>query len=336
MSIPFSQLMQQRVILVGGKGGVGKTTVSAAMAVKAATALNKKVLLVSTDPAHSLSDVFGRSIGSAPVHILHHLHALELDPEKEVDLYLDRVLAQMRRYAGPDQIHELQRHLRLSRLSPGAQEAALLERMAQLLRDGVNDYDLIIFDTAPTGHTLRLLSLPEVMAAWTDGLLKHNKRSEQLGKVLAHLSPGKDVNNIFKSPHETKHADLDDKSQELVQTLEARQSLFHHARRVLHDPKLSSFIFVLTAERLPVLETERAVQSLNDIGVNVAGLVINRLLPPHLEGSFWQAHLTRQTSYLQQIEQGLGNLPQHRLWLQEQEIQGVDALEQFAAGLSDY
>ncbi|MEZ2720795.1 ArsA family ATPase [Paenalcaligenes hominis] len=336
MSIPFSQLMQQQVILVGGKGGVGKTTVSAAMAVKAATTFNKHVLLVSTDPAHSLSDVFGRSVGSTPVHLLQRLHALELDPEKEVDLYLDRVLAQMRRYAGPDQIHELQRHLRLSRLSPGAQEAALLERMAQLLHDGLNEYDLIIFDTAPTGHTLRLLSLPEVMAAWTDGLLRHNKRSEQLGKVLAHLSPGKDVNNIFKSPHQTKHADLDEKSQELVQTLEARQSLFHHARRVLHDPKLASFIFVLTAERLPILETERAVQSLNDIGVNVAGLVINRLLPPQLEGGFWQAHLTRQNNYLQQIEQRLGKLPQHHLWLQEQEIQGAEALEQFAEGLADH
>ncbi|MEZ2742539.1 ArsA family ATPase [Paenalcaligenes hominis] len=334
MTIPFSQLMQQRVILVGGKGGVGKTTVSAAIAVKAAAAFNKNVLLVSTDPAHSLSDVFGRAIGSKAVHLQHHLHALELDPEKEVDLYLERVLSQMRRYAGPDQIHELQRHLRLSRLSPGAQEAALLERMAQLLQHGLDEYDLIIFDTAPTGHTLRLLSLPEVMAAWTDGLLKHNKRSEQLGKVLAHLSPGKDVNNIFKSPHETKHAGLDEKSQELVHTLEARQSLFHHARRVLHDPKLASFIFVLTAERLPVLETERAVQSLKDIGVNVAGLIINRLLPPQLEGGFWQAHLTRQHDYLQQIEQRLGQLPQHHLWLQEQEIQGPEALEQFAAGLS--
>src|SRR5690606_25834401 len=107
-------------------------------------AFNKNVLLVSTDPAHSLSDVFGRAIGSKAVHLQHHLHALELDPEKEVDLYLERVLSQMRRYAGPDQIHELQRHLRLSRLSPGAQEAALLERMAQLLQHGLDEYDLII------------------------------------------------------------------------------------------------------------------------------------------------------------------------------------------------
>lgn len=330
----FSQLLQQRVLLIGGKGGVGKTTVSASIALCAAQQHGKRVLLISTDPAHSLSDVFGREIGSSEVHLTENLYGLELDPEKEVDAYLDRVLAQMRRYAGPDQIHELQRHLRLSRLSPGAQEAALLERMAQLLQTGFEKYDLLIFDTAPTGHTLRLLSLPEVMAAWTDGLLKHNQRSEHLGKVLSHLSPGKDVNNLFKSPHETKHAGLDDRGQELARTLEARQSLFHHARRILHDANQSSFVFVLTAERLPVLETERAVKSLFDIGVNVAGLIINRLLPPHLEGGFWQAHLQRQKEYLQQIDDYFGSLPQQHLFLQEQEIQGIAALQRFAEDLS--
>lgn len=331
MSLNLHTLLAKKVLLVGGKGGVGKTTISAALAVYAAA--QRRVLLVSTDPAHSLSDVFGRPIGSKPIHMTENLHTLELDPEKEVDAYLDRVLGQMRRYAGPDQIQELQRHLRLSRLSPGAQEAALLERIAQLLDTGFTDYDLIIFDTAPTGHTLRLFTLPEVMAAWTDGLLKHNQRSEQLGKVLSHLSPGRDLSNPLKDPQQEKHHELDDRGQQLAQTLATRQSLFHRTRRLLHDASATSFLFVLTPERLPVLETERAVNSLNEVDLHVAGLVINRVLPAHLEGGFWQNHLQRQQQYLTEIKQRLGQLPQRQILLQEQEIQGLTALKEFAEQL---
>lgn len=329
MSLDLHALLAKKVLLVGGKGGVGKTTVSAALAVYAAS-IGSRVLLVSTDPAHSLSDVFGRHIGSKTINMAENLHTLELDPEKEVDDYLERVLGQMRRYAGPDQIHELERHLRLSRLSPGAQEAALLERIAQLLDTSFKDYDLIIFDTAPTGHTLRLFTLPEVMAAWTDGLLKHNQRSEQLGKVLAHLSPGRDLSNPFKDPQQEKNPDLDDRGQQLAQTLAARQSLFHRTRRLLHDASASSFLFVLTPERLPVLETERAVNSLREVGLDVAGLIINRVLPDHLQGGFWQNHLQRQKQYLLEIDQKFNSLPRHQLLLQEQEIQGVTALQNFA------
>src|SRR5690625_7403727 len=102
-------------------------------------------------------------------------------------------------------------------------DAALIERISQLLDDGLKTYDLIIFETAPTGHTLRLLSLPEVIAAWTDGLLRHNQRSEQLGKVLSHLTPGRGVDNVLKGPQDPTREGLDDKSRRLAQTRQAAQ-----------------------------------------------------------------------------------------------------------------
>src|SRR5690554_5179869 len=117
--LDISRLITERkLIMVGGKGGVGKTTVSSALAVAAANT-GRRVLLISTDPAHSLSDSFNRSIGGQITRMAPNLDALELDPEAESAAYLDRVMQQMRRFAGPDQINELQRQLRLGAQSPG-------------------------------------------------------------------------------------------------------------------------------------------------------------------------------------------------------------------------
>lgn len=323
---------QKRLLLVGGKGGVGKTTVSAALAVNTAER-GRRVLLVSTDPAHSLSDAFGRAIGNAPVTVAPNLAVLEIDPDAEVDAYLDRVLAQMRRYAGPDQIHELQRHLRLSRQSPGAQEAALLERLAELMQTGLDDYDVLIFDTAPTGHTLRLLSLPEVMAAWTEGLLRHNKRSQHLGSVLSHLTPGRSVDNPAADPGQHTLEDLDDKGKELAETLLRRQRLFHRTRRLLADRERTAFLFVLTPERLPILETERAVQSLLDSDIPVAGAVVNRVLPETPDNAFWAVRHERQARHLDDLQQRLANISKIALPLQQDDIEGLDSLSAFGQQL---
>lgn len=332
--LDISQLIvDKRLLMVGGKGGVGKTTVSAALAVAAADS-GRRVLLVSTDPAHSLADAFDRPIGNTPTMLWPNLTALELDPDTEVDAYLERVFAQMRRYVGPDQVNELQRQLRLSSQSPGAQEAALLERISRLIDDSRKDYDLLIFDTAPTGHTLRLLSLPEVMAAWTDGLLKHNKRSEKLGKALAHLTPGRSVDNPLTDPNEHALEDLDPRSRELTETLLARQRLFQRTRRVLSDAGHTAFLFVLTPERLPILETERAISALRSAAVPVAGAIINRLLPKTEDNRFWANRSERQQRHLDDIERRLGNIPQLRLPLFADDIQGLESLQVFARHLS--
>lgn len=332
MTLDLQALIGQRkLLLVGGKGGVGKTTVSASLAVAAAES-GRRVLLVSTDPAHSLADALGRPIGDQPVTVAPDLTVLEIDPDTEIDAYLDRVLAQMRRYAGPDQVNELQRHLRLSRQSPGAQEAALMERLAQLLHDEQQTYDLLVLDTAPTGHTLRLLSLPEIMAAWTEGLLRHNKRSQHLGSVLSHLTPGRSVDNVAGDPGAHSLEDLDDKGKELAQTLLRRQHLFRHTRRLLSDPERSAFLFVLTPERLPILETERAIQALLENDIPIAGAIVNRVLPPALDSEFWAARRERQLKHLEDIDARLP-VPRLLVTLEQDDIQGLDALSAFGRKL---
>ena len=322
-------LQHRRLLMVGGKGGVGKTTTAAAIACRAADA-GRKVLLVSTDPAHSLGDAFARTIGNRVTVMAPNLNALELDPDEEVDRYLDKVSAQMRRFAGPDQFRELEKQLRLSRQSPGAQEAALLERVSQIIDEETRVYDLVIFDTAPTGHTLRLLSLPEVMAAWTQGLLKHNHKAQQLGKVLDHLTPGKDLDSPMQDPGKHANQHLDPRSQQIADTLLARQRLFHRARRQLSDPEKTGFLFVMTPEKLPILETRRAVDSLKESGIPVSGIIINRVLPDNVDGAFFAARLNTQQRHLDDIDLQFSNLATLRIPLQEDDVQGIDAIRMFA------
>ncbi|WP_345859401.1 ArsA family ATPase [Shewanella algae] len=331
----MAQLTDKRILWVGGKGGVGKTTVSSSLALLAA-GRGKKVLLVSTDPAHSLSDAFAKQIGDHCTRLAPNLDALEIDPDEEVRQHLDRVSQQLKSFTRPEMFTEIERQMRLTRQSPGAQEAALLERIAKTLESGLGEYDLIIFDTAPTGHTLRLLSLPEAMAAWTQGMLSANQKSEKLGAMLSHLTPGRgrDVDNPFDDPAEHATAGMAPRNKAIAETLLARQRLLQRTRELIKDPQQTGLLFVLTAEKLPILETRRAVASLQAEQLPLAGLVVNRLLPPEADGSFLAKRRQQEAVHLEEIDVNLSKLPRFRLPLKETDIQGLSGLEQMATELA--
>ncbi|HBN15041.1 MAG TPA: arsenic-transporting ATPase, partial [Pseudohongiella sp.] len=176
----------RQILFFGGKGGVGKTTVSAATALAAADQ-GKNVLLVSTDPAHNLGHLFDRRIGPKPVKLASGLDGLELDPEKTVDRHLEEVTAALRRMMPAHLSGEIDKHMELSRDAPGMQEAAMLERIAEVIEQA-SDYDLVVFDTAPSGHTARLMALPEMMSAWTEGLIKRRDKADSFSAVLKSLA----------------------------------------------------------------------------------------------------------------------------------------------------
>lgn len=320
-------LFKRQLLWVGGKGGVGKTTTAASLGVLAAER-GLQCLVVSTDPAHSLGDAFNLTLDDRPKRILPNLDAMEIDPDSEVDAHLNRVIQQMQHFAAPEMLEELKRQMQLTRQSPGTQEAALLERLAKLITDPKSAYDLIIFDTAPTGHTLRLMSLPEAMAAWTDGLLAHNKKSSELGKVLQHLTPksGKDLDSPFGEPEQDRFSELDRKGKEVAEVLLKRRQLFYQAREIIENQDKNAFLFVMTPEKLPLLETQRAVSALKQVGIPVAAILVNRVLPETADGEFLKARRDQEALYLEQIEQSFSHLPCPRLPLMPTDIQGVEQL----------
>ena len=165
-------LFNREVIFFGGKGGVGKTTCASAVALTASRS-GKRVLLVSTDPAHSTSDIFQCRIGPQPAEIQPGLHAMEIDASTETQQYVAHVKDQIATLFGHAILKAAHHQIDLAATMPGAEEVALCDRMGALIRGEDERFDRIVFDTAPTGHTLRLIRMPELMEAWIKALSRH-------------------------------------------------------------------------------------------------------------------------------------------------------------------
>lgn len=319
------QLANQPIKFIGGKGGVGKTTTAAALASHYA-GKQQKTLVVSTDPAHSLGDVLNVQLNNEATAITPYLDAIELNPDTIVDQHFSQVERTIKAYANPDMMPKIREHLRLSKSAPGAQEAAMLESMCQhLVTAASGNYEHIIFDTAPTGHTLRLLVLPEMMGAWTDGLLAQQRRQAKLRSVTNHL----DSHNQKHQKHDVANPFAQKKSdrwEQAVSVLEKRKQLFRQAGQLLHNRTKTAIVLVMTADVLPLAETRRAIEQLEDSKLTPAAIVINQLIKPTQSDEFWQRRADRQQQLMQDIEQSFVRYPLYPIYLQQTDIRGTDAL----------
>ncbi len=250
------------LIFLGGKGGVGKTTMSATLAVGLARR-GRRVCLVSTDPAHNLGYLFKRPVGPQPVLIAPNLHAIELDPQETVTDHLSQVGAFLSAVLPRGGKAEIARHLERSRHTPGMVDAALLEKLARLTEAIGRDYDHLLLDTAPTGHTLTLLSLPEMMTAWTDGMIANRVESDRFTARARELASGRPT----EEPRSVAIRDV----------LNQRREHFTRLRALITDPEATAFLAVTTPERMPVLETHALGQALIKGGIPLGGIIVNRI-----------------------------------------------------------
>ncbi len=306
MLLSMRSLIEKRVLFFGGKGGVGKTTCASAMAVTASQA-GKRVLLVSTDPAHSTSDMFERPIGPEPVQLLPNLHGLEIDGEFESQRYVANVKEQIRGLFGHHILKEATRQIDLAASMPGAEEMALFDRIGGLIRGEDERFDLIVFDTAPTGHTLRLIRMPELMEAW--------------------------IRALSKSRHAMLGIEQDDSTDPVMLKLAERLENLREFRARLLSPRISAFVLVLVAERLPIEETARAIEQLKEAGVTIGGLVVNRVLPESSPDPFLRSRHDQEVIYLDEIEKRFKSYARVRVPQLPSDVHGITTLERLAGHL---
>ncbi|CAN5208418.1 TRC40/GET3/ArsA family transport-energizing ATPase [soil metagenome] len=306
-------LLTRPVLLLGGKGGVGKTTVAAAAALELA-GRGQRVLLASTDPAHSTSDLLGTAIGPEPTSVAPGLDVVEVDAAAAVGRLVDAVKEDVVSRVSREVLPAVHRHLDLARHSPGTVESAMLDALVDLLDLVPGTYDRLVIDTAPTGHTLRLLALPQVVGDWVGGLVKVRQRASGMERILRNMA-GRD------GPAEDP----------LLGRLRARQERYAAART--HLAQDAAVWPVLVPERLPIEETARAVQTLRGAGLHVAGLVVNRVLPAEADGVFLAARRKQQTEHLAEISMRFADLPQVEVPQQSRDVVGVEGLGPIRAAL---
>ncbi|SMO84014.1 ArsA family ATPase [Melghirimyces algeriensis] len=305
-------LERERITFFGGKGGVGKTTCSVAYAVALAQR-GYQTLLVSTDPAHSLGDLLELKTAAEPVHVTAHLWVQEIDPEKVSQQYIEEVKQNMKGLAAPGVLREAERQMDFALASPGADEAALFDAMVSVILAAESDYDRIVFDTAPTGHTLRLLTLPELMGVWVEGMLSRRKKTQELHRMFQHVSRGSE-----------------EPKDRVYELLERRKNRYTSARKRLLNPKITSFYFVLNPERLSILESEKAMKLLKKYGVPVSGILVNRVIPDDADGTFLAGRRAIENGYLQEIEKRFAKLSRTVIPLYPDEIRGLNGVERVA------
>ncbi|KAK9233978.1 anion-transporting ATPase-like domain-containing protein [Lipomyces kononenkoae] len=268
-----------RWIFVGGKGGVGKTTTSCSLAVQLAQQRNN-VLLISTDPAHNLSDAFGQQFGkeARKVEGIPNLSAMEIDPSGSIQEMIDQANAQN------NGMSNIMQDLAFS--IPGVDEAMSFAEVMKQVKS--TDFDVIVFDTAPTGHTLRFLSFPTVLEK---ALAKVSELSGRFGPML---------NGLLGQAGAGGGAGPDG---DMFAKLESMRATINEVNTQFKDPDLTTFICVCIPEFLSLYETERMIQELSSYHIDVHCIVVNQLLYPAKSSTCAQcnARFKMQQKYVEQI-----------------------------------
>ncbi|MCI0543203.1 MAG: TRC40/GET3/ArsA family transport-energizing ATPase [Actinobacteria bacterium] len=293
-----------RIVLVTGKGGVGKTTVAAATALAAADA-GHRVLVTSTDPAHSLSDALEVGLGSDPTPVSTRFHGQQIDTRLQLDRYwgsIRRQLIDVLDWGGAAGI-EAEEFL----IFPGMDELFALIEVNRHARSGV--FDVVVVDCAPTAETLRLLSLPEVLSWYFEKVLPTERRIMRAARPLL-----------------SRITDLPIPEDEVFNAAQSIFEAVEGVRELMSKPEITSARLVVNPEKMVIDEARRTYSYLGLFGYGVDGVIVNRVLPEMVADPYFERWRTIQKGHLDAVDDAFADVPRLRLRLFDDEMVGLDRL----------
>lgn len=297
-----------RVILYTGKGGVGKTTVAAATAVRCAQ-LGQRTLVISTDAAHSLGDSLDREVGESPTEIAPHLWAQEINALRELESHWDRIHVYLSTLFSSQGVNDIVAEEMAS--PPGMEEVASLMQIRRHKEEG--QFDTLVVDCAPTGETLQLLAFPDVARWYLQRLFPASRAVMKVARpvVQPFVSIPLPPDDIFG--HVRK----------LLLDLESMKS-------ILGDPRTCTVRLVLNLEKMVLKEAQRAFTYLSLYDYLTDLVVVNRVLPPEVKDGYFASWQRIQQRYNRSVESLFDPIPIRRSKLFDHEILGVDRLSELA------
>lgn len=305
-----------KYILFGGKGGLGKTTLSAATAYWLAKR-GKKVIVFSTDPQASLTDIFERNIfGKGEVEIAPNLFALEIDADKRIAMYQEEIRRKIIEMYG-EVPKEVDDYIKASAAEPAMAESATFDAMVELMTGGA--YDYYIFDMMPHGHAIRFLSMAEILDRWVDKIVETRKKADEYGDVAAVLSG---------------RGGLAQEDQ-ILKELEFIRSRLDFVSNMMKDKEHTAFFYVLIPEQMPILDTKKALEMFSAFNIPLSGIIVNQVYPIELLNQpnvppLLKNKILMQQKYMEIIRREFGPLIRGVVPMFDREPKGLEMISKVA------
>ena len=313
----FTNNPNERFIFFGGKGGVGKTALAGATAIWLAKQ-GKRVMLASTNPVHSLSGLLGQNVFGQPTAVngVPNLWAYEIDTKDTIERSKQEIREKVQWFLKfADISTKAEEFVESATMNPAFEESAMFENMVDLMLK--NEYDIYVFDTAPTANARRLLGMSKVYGLWVGKMLKSREEARSLRELLSF----------------TKKKEKDP----LMDYLVTFRDRMEQVRKLLTDKELTAFFFVTLPEALPIAVITRFIGWFHDFGIPVGGVVVNMLIDRQQVNDkspeFVRNRVAMQAGYMEEVWEKFPGMVRALLPLYETDVRGLPTLDRMADNL---
>ena len=312
----FEEHPERRYIMFGGKGGLGKTTFSAATAYWLAKQ-GKKVLVFSVDPQASLSDIFQKDIfGKGPVKIMDNLWAQEIDADQHIKAYQNEIRQKILDMYGLESVpDEIEQYIQAASAEPAMEESAIFDAVVDIVVEG--NYDYYIYDLVPLGHALYYLSMAKVYDEWINKITKLREEMREYEEMVSRLKREKET-----------------EEDAILNELQYIRKRINASSQILTDKEKTAFFFVVIPEEMILIDTRKAAELFAKFDVPLSGYVVNRVIPRELLKEnippYLKNRIEMQDKYLAQIADFFGKQVASRVPELERDVTGLDMIRQLS------